>query len=55
MADIQYLRFKRERKTFFLRCRQDDKIEAMKLKVAEFLGVKEGEELEMRLYVGDRV
>jgi hypothetical protein len=52
MTDIQYIRFKREKKTYFIRCKDSDKVEDLKNMLVRFTGI---EAENMRLYIGDRV
>ena len=52
MSDKQYVRLKRENKTFFIQCFPMDRIELIKYRLQEFIDVDPNE---MRLYIGDRV
>lgn len=51
-VEKQYLRFKRENKTFFVQCYPDDSVELLKAKLQDFL---EMDPNDMRLYIGTRV
>ena len=52
MTERQYIRLKRENKTFFIQCLPMDRIESIKTKLQEFLDVDPND---MRLYIGNRV
>ncbi len=52
MSERQYIRFKRENKTYFIPCFPMDRIESIKTKLQEFLEI---DPIDMRLYLGNRV
>lgn len=38
--ESQYIRFKKEKKTFFIECMPSDPIQGLKMKLKDFLGVE---------------
>ena len=49
----QYVRIKREQKTFFFECFPHDSVESLKILLKNFFD--KVELVDMRLYIGDRV